>query len=426
MLDIKDIIARPDFYKKGISKKNGNIENVDVVIKAYEDRNSVLKQVEDLRAEQNKLAKELPKLDWDFNTKQELIHKMSEMKKTLKELTPKSEELSSILKKTLASMPNPAHESVLPGEDEKLNEVIRTFSEKPDFNFEPKPHWELGESLDLIDSDKWAKISGSRFHFLKNELVQIQFALIQYVFEIITKKWFSPMLPPLMVKAEAAYWTWYLESGHEEEVYCVNPWRDNLYLIGTSEVPNTAYYMDEIIPNDQLPLKVVAYSSCFRREAWSGGKDEKGILRCHQFDKIEMGVFAHPDNSYEELERIREIEEEIWQGLWIHYQLIDICGWDLGGPAAKKYDIEAWMPGQNAYREVTSTSNCTDFQARRLNIRVKNKDGKNQILHTLNGTGIAVWRCLIAIMENYQTSDGEILIPEVLKKWLPFDKILKK
>ncbi len=318
MLDIKNIIANPDFYKKGIAIKNWNIENVDIVIKAYEDRNNLLKQVEDLRAEQNRMAKQLPQLDWNLNQKQEMIHKMSEIKKTLKKLTPKSEELSIILKKTLSIMPNPAHESVNPWLDEEWNKVIRKFSEKPSFTFEPKPHWELWESLDLIDSEKWAKISWSRFHFLKNELVQIQFALIQYAFEIITKKWFSPMLPPLMVKAEAAYGTGYLESWHEEEIYAVNPWRDDLYLIGTSEVPNTAYYMDEIIPEDKLPIKIVAYSSCFRREAWSGGKDEKGILRCHQFDKIEMWVFAHPDKSYEELEKIREIEEEIWQGLWLH------------------------------------------------------------------------------------------------------------
>ena len=421
MLDIKDILTRPDEYKQGIEKKNVSSEGIDEAIALYKERNVLRTEVESLRAEQNKLSKELPQAD----DKQPLLETMGKLKAEIKEKGEKEQEMSDKLDGILKSLPNPAHESVLPGEDEEGNEVIRFVGEKPNFDFEPKPHWELGKDLDLIDTEAGAKVAGSRFHFLKNELVLLQFALVQYAFEVTMKHSFTPLLPPNMVNKQAAFGTGFLDSGHEEEVYCVNPGRDDLYMIGTSEVPNTAYLANEIIPADQLPLRYVAYSPCYRREAGSGGKDEKGILRCHQFDKIEMAVFAHPDKSWPEHEMLREIEEEIWTGLGIHYQLIDICGGDLGGPAAKKYDIEAWMPGQNAYREVTSTSNCTDFQSRRLNIRVKDESG-NRILHTLNGTAIAVGRCLIAIMEQYQTAEGEIEIPEVLHKWLPFTKIVKK
>jgi len=422
VLDIKDIIANTQFYKEGIAKKNADASPVDGAIKLYEQRNALRVEVDALKAEQNKLAKEVQAA----NDKQPLIAKMTELKQGIKENEPKEEELTKQLEDILKSLPNPAHESVKPGADDEDNSVIRFVGEKPNFDFEAKAHWELGKDLDLIDSEAGAKVAGSRFHFLKNELVLLQFALVQYAFEVTMKHNFTPMLPPNMVNKNSAFGTGYLESGHEEEVYCVNPGRDDLYLIGTSEVPNTAYFANEIIPEAQLPIRFVAYSPCYRREAGSGGKDEKGILRCHQFDKIEMAVFSDPKKSWEEHELIREIEEEIWQGLGVHYQLVDICGGDLGGPAAKKYDIEAWMPGQNAYREVTSTSNCTDFQARRLNIRMKGEDGKNQILHTLNGTGIAVGRCLIALMEQFQTKEGEIEIPKALHKWLPFTKIVKK
>lgn len=424
MLDIKDILERTEFYKKGIEKKNCSSSGIDQAVELYKARNLLLAEVENLRAEQNKLSKELPQVSAD--QKPAMLEKMGQLKVEIKEKGEKEQSLSAELDAVLKTLPNPAHESVRPGKDDSENAVLRFEGKKPEFSFQPKPHWELGEELDLIDSKAGAKVSGSRFHFLKNELVLLQFALVQYAFEVTMKHGFTPLLPPNLVNAQSAFGTGYLESGHEEEVYCVNPGRDDLYLIGTSEVPNTAYLADEIIPVEKLPIRYVAYSPCYRREAGSGGKDEKGILRCHQFDKIEMAVFAHPEKSWSEHELLRSIEEEIWTGLGIHYQLIDICGGDLGGPAAKKYDIEAWMPGQDAYREVTSTSNCTDFQARRLNIRVKDEDGKNKVLHTLNGTAIAVGRCLIAIMEQYQTAEGEIEIPKVLHKWLPFTKIVRK
>ena len=427
MIDIKKIISGDKDYIAWIAKKIWEEKTSKVLKKleeVYKKSNQISIDLDEKRARQNFLAKKIPTATED--EKKEFFVEMWEIKKFLKENSESEKILKDEYKKILASIPNSAHESVIKWETEEDNSVIRKFWEKPVFDFEPKAHRDLWEELDLIDSKRWAKVAWARFHFLKNELVQLQFALVQYAFSITTKHWFSPMIPPFMVNEKTAFWTWYLDWGHKEEIYNVNPDRDNLYMIWTSEIPNTAYYQDEILPIESLPIKYVSYSPCFRREAWSWWKDERWILRCHQFDKIELAVFADPKTSYEELEKIREVEEEIYQWLWLHYQLIDICSADLWTQAAKKYDIEAWMPGQDAYREITSTSNCTDYQARRLNIRMKNEEWKNETLHTLNWTAIAVWRVLIAIMEQYQTKDWEILMPEILKKFLPFEKICKK
>jgi len=424
MLDIKKLIAKDKEYLWWIEKKWWDLNIVEKVVKKYEESVKLSQELDEKRARQNSLAKKISTLSNE--EKPSTLSEMKEIKVFLKSNIDKEKELKEEYKKLLSSLPNPAHISVIKWETEEDNKVIRFSWEKQKFDFEPKPHWELWEDLDLIDSKRWAKVAWARFHFLKNELVLLQFALIQYAFEVTMKHWFSPILPPYLVNKEVAFWTWYLEAGHEDEVYCVNKWLDDLYLIWTSEVPNTAFFQNEIIDEKDLPIKFVAYSPCFRREAWSWWKDSRWILRCHQFEKMEMAVFADPKKSWEEHEKIREAEEAIYQGLWLHYQLIDICSADLGWPAAKKYDLEAWMPGQDAYREITSTSNCTDFQARRLSIRIKREDWTKEILHTLNWTAVAVWRTLIAIMEQYQTKNWEIEIPKALRKWTGFDKISKK
>lgn len=424
MIDIKKLLEKDKKYLDWLKKKWVDLKLAESTTAIYQELTELSRMLDEKRARQNKLAKDIPSLSW--KEKESALEEMKWIKTFLKDNEDKEKELKEEVKNLLCSMPNPAHESVIPWESDADNKVLRKWWYKPKFDFTPKAHWDLWESLDLIDSERGAKVAQSRFHFLKNELVLLQFALVQYAFSVVAKYWFKPILPPYLVNKDAAFGTWYLQSWHEDEVYCVNPGLDDLYLIWTSEVPNTAFYQDEIIPEEDLPIRISAYSPCFRREAWSWWKDTKWILRCHQFDKVEMWVFALPDVSYDEHNLLLKVEEEIWQWLWIHYQVIDICAWDLGWPATKKYDLEAWMPGQDKYREVTSTSNCTDFQARRLNIRVKRKDWKNEILHTLNGTAIAIWRALIAIMENYQTKDWEILIPEVLKKWLSFEKIGKK
>ena len=423
MIDIRKLVEWDKKYIEWINKKWGDLSLVDRAVSTYKQVNELSQALDEKRSRQNVLAKQIPNLEAD--QKQAALNEMKEIKSFLKNNEWKEKDLKNEVKNILSSLPNPAHESVIPWESDEQNKVKEKWWEKPNFDFEPKPHWVLWKQLDLIDSERWAKVAWARFHFLKWELVLLQFALVQYAFQVVWKYGFKPVLPPYLVNQNSAYWTWFLDSWHEEEVYCVNPGQENYYLIWTSEVPNTAYYANEIIDEKDLPIRISAYSPCFRREAWSAWKDTKWIQICHQLDKVEMWVFCDPDKSWEEHDRILSIEEEIYQWLWIHYQLIDICAWDLGWSAAKKWDIEAWMPGQWKYREVTSTSNCTDFQARRLNIRIKRENWKNEILHTLNWTAIALWRTLIAIMENYQDKNWDILVPEVLKKWVSFDKISK-
>jgi seryl-tRNA synthetase len=284
----------------------------------------------------------------------------------------------------------------------------------PDFDFKPKNHIELGTSLDILDEKRAAKISGSRFIFLKNENVILEFALIQYILNILIKKGFIPLIPPVLVKEKSMYGTGFFPV---EKTQYYKTELDDLYLIGTAEVPLCAYHSDEILDSDSLPLKYTAYSTCFRREAGSYGKDLGGMFRVHQFNKIEMLIFSHPDNSWDEYEKLRETLEDIVKGLKLHYRILNMCTGDIGAPNAKKYDLEVWLPGQDRYREIASCSHDTDFQARRLNIKYKDGSTKG-FVHTMNSTACAIGRTLIAIMENYQDRNGSIIIPEVLIQYM--------
>jgi seryl-tRNA synthetase len=422
MLDIKDIITRPEWYKKQIALKNTDSSRIDECISLYQKRNALRTEKEQLQAEKNALAKELPQ----SLQKEEMLSRMNDLKQKLQEMSPQEETLSKELNALLLSFPNPAHDSVLPGNEDEGNMISHSFLEKPSFSFPVKDHTEIAKHLDLFDSEAGAKVAGSRFVFLKNDLVLLQFALIQYVLELTTQQGFTPLLPPHLVNEEIVRATGYLQGDHSEEVYHINPGRDDLYLIGTSEIPGVAYHANEILEENNLPKKYVLVSPCYRREAGSSGKDMTGIFRGHQFDKVEMIVFSSPKESEKEHKNLLALEEKIWQGLQIHYNVMNICGGDLGSQASKKYDIEAWLPGQDKYREMTSTSNCTDFQSRRLKIRMKTESGENVFVHTLNGTGIALSRCLIAILENHQQEDGSVKIPEVLHKWLPFTSLKKR
>ncbi|MBI4231981.1 serine--tRNA ligase, partial [Candidatus Peregrinibacteria bacterium] len=323
----------------------------------------------------------------------------------------------------LAQMvPNPPLDSVPEGKSEEENQIVNTHGQKPEFDFEPKDHIELGKTLDIVDIERGAKSSGARFYYLKNEAVLLEFALIQHVIHKLVSKGFSPVIPPVLVKESAMYATGFFPADRNE-IYHVNPKTaedpdgDDLYLVGTSEVPLNMIHAEEILEEEKLPIRYCGFSTCFRREAGSYGKDTAGIIRVHQFDKIEMFSFCHPDKSEEEHELIRATEEEIMQELGFHYQVVNICGGDLGAPAAKKYDIEVWIPTQGRFRELTSCSNCTDFQARRSKIRFK-RQNQTEYTHTLNGTAIAVARTLVAILENYQQKDGSVLIPQVLQPYM--------
>jgi seryl-tRNA synthetase len=342
--------------------------------------------------------------------------------KTISEAKKKAESdeenLKSEVFELLCALPNPPLPEVPNGGEDDF-EVIKEWGDKPHFSFQPKEHWEIAENLGILDTTRSAKVSGSRFYYLREELAILQMALMNWAFLEIKKLGFSPTIPPFMTRKEAIFGTGFLEK---DQNYIVNPGEDDLYLIGTSEVPLTSFYADEILDEKDLPIKFAGYSPCFRREAGTYGKDMKGILRVHQFEKIEMVAFCTPEQSAQMHELMRETEEKLLQMLGIPYRVIVVAAGDLGSSAVKKYDLEAWLPGQDKYREMTSTSICTDFQARRLNIRIRRESGDIVMAHTLNGTAVSS-RPLIAILENFQNEDGSVDIPEVL--W-PFSGGVKR
>ncbi len=415
MIDLKLLIENPDKIKKAILKKRYS-GDLDAVIKMDEDRRKLMGEVENLKAQQNKIAKEIP----EAQDKKPLLEQSKELKDRLKELDPKLEKLKLDLEAETLLIPNPTLDSVPEGKGEEDNVVVKTVGKKPAFDFEPLDHMELGKKWDLIDTETAAETSGTRFYYLKNDLVLLEFAILQFVIQKLTSKGFAPILPPVLVKEKAMIATGFFPADRNE-IYHVNPEDDNLYLVGTSEVPLAMLHADKIVDTEKLPMRYMGFSTCFRREAGSYSKDTYGIIRVHQFDKVEMFSFCHPSKSESEHELILATEEEIMSELSFHYQVVNICGGDLGNPAAKKYDIEVWIPTQQKFRELTSCSNCTDYQARRANIRMrsgaKGEKGTENI-HTLNGTAVAISRTLVAIMENYQQKDGTIEIPEVLRGYM--------
>lgn len=414
MLDIKFIVENKTLVKQGAEKKNISVD-LDKIIALDSERRSILTEVEALRAKQNSVSKEIPQKQGD--EKQTLLSEMKTLKDKLKIKEQALEDLQEVLDVLVLEVPNPPFDEVPNGKGEGDNVVVDTFLEPTKFDFEPKDHIELGKSLDLLELEKAAETSGARFYYVKNDLVLLEFALIQYVLSKLLPKGFSPILPPALVREKAMIGTGFFPAD-KNEIYSVNPGEDNLYLIGTAEVPLCMLHYNEIIDEKDLPLRYVGFSPCFRREAGSYGKDTAGIIRVHQFDKIEMFTFAHPDKAKEEHQLIIDLEEEIVQGLEIPYQKVSVCGGDLGAPAAQKFDLEAWIPTQGKYREITSCSNTTDFQSRRSKIRFKDADGKKRHVYTLNGTGVAMPRMFVAILENNQNKDGSVTIPEVLRPYM--------
>jgi len=412
MLDIKFIRENIDEVKKGCQKKQAKVD-IDRLLELDKKRRELLKKSEDLRAEQNKISKQA-------GTKEQ-IEKAKELKEEIRKIEPELKKIEKKFNDLMLLVPNLPQEHVPEGRDERENVVLRKAGEKPKFGFQPKDYLEIAENLGLIDVKRAGKVSGSRFGYLKKEVVLLEFALVNLVFDTLVKKGFVPVLPPVMIKAKMALGMGYLEQTDDEEAYYLP--KDDLYLVGTSEQSIGAMHSEEVL-ND-LPKKYVGFSTCFRREAGSYGKDTKGIFRVHQFDKAEMFVFCKPEDSKKEHEVLLSSEEELMKSLKLPYQVVNICAGDLGKPAAAKYDIETWIPSENRYRETHSTSNCTDFQARRLNVRYKRKDNKLDFVHTLNGTAFAMGRTIIAIIENYQQKDGSVKVPKVLQKYLSF-KVIKK
>ncbi len=412
MLDLKAIRDDPTPFRAGLGRR-GLGDAVDELLAADAGRRELTSQVEALRAEQNRASKAIGGADGD--EKQRLIHAVSEVSARIKELEPRLEEQERRLQDLLASTPNVPDASAPDGFTDEDAVEVRTHGAPATFEFEPRDHVELGALLGVLDVERGAKASGSRFVYLLGPLVMVQWALVRHALDILVSKGFTPVIPPVLVREEAMYGTGFLPDA-EGQVY--RTLEDDLYLVGTSEVPLAAFHMDEILEADDLPLRYTGYSTCFRREAGSYGKDLGGMFRVHQFDKVEMFSFTRPEDSWDEHEYLVGIEEEIVGNLGIPYRVVNIAAGDLGGAAAKKFDIEGWLPGQQRFRELTSCSNCTDYQARRLNTRLRTEGG-NVMTHTLNGTATAIGRTLIALLENHQQADGSVEMPEKLRPYLP-------
>jgi seryl-tRNA synthetase len=400
--------------------------DVDVTSLAELDerRRAVRSDAEALRALQKKSGKRIAELSGE--EKQAAIADAGRLAERYRETLADADRLDAEFNETWVTLPNPAHETVPVGHGEEDNVEMSRWGEIPELGFEPRDHLELGEALGMIDVERGAKASGSRFAYLKGMAVRLELALVRYGLDLLTPHGFVPVSPPVLVREESVFGTGFF-PGAREQVYAagvsdgegsVEP--DDLFLIGTAEIPLAAYHADEILEAQDLPIRYAGFSTCFRREAGTYGKDLRGIFRVHQFDKLEMFSFVDPDRSWEEHEFLLEREEQLVRGLEIPYRVVNVCTGDLGDPAAKKYDIEAWLPGQQAFRELTSCSNTTDFQARRLRVRTRTGDG-TRLVHTLNGTAIAVGRTIIALLETHQQADGSVVVPAALRPYVGLD-----
>ncbi|HYJ61850.1 MAG TPA: serine--tRNA ligase [Actinomycetota bacterium] len=414
MLDIKLIREDPEPFRTALARRD-LAHVVDELLEADERRRSLTARVDDLRAEQNRASKAIGRADAE--EKQALITAVGTVSADLKTLEPELADAEARLTALLASTPNLPDPSAPDGfTDEDAVEIRRNHDAPPTFDFEVRDHASLGELLGVLDTERGARTSGSRFVYLLGDIVLLQFALMRNAMDILVEEGFTPMIPPVLVREEAMYGTGFLPTD-EAQLYRTE--EDELYLAGTAEVPLAAFHMGEIIDEADLPIRYGGYSTCFRREAGTYGKDMGGMFRVHQFDKVEMFAFTTPESSWDEHERLLGVEERVMRTLEIPYRVVNVAAGDLGGSAAKKYDIEGWLPAQGRYRELTSCSNTTDYQARRLQTRVRRTDGSLEPLHTLNGTATAIGRTLIAILENHQQADGSVIVPEHLWRYLP-------
>src|SRR3989338_5401172 len=419
MLDIKFIRENPDKTREGLKKKGMDFD-LDYLLSLDEKRRKKIQEVDEMRARQNALSGEIAtarKSDRDKNIAEskELKIKLGDVEFELKAIEEEFEELTG-------KFPNLPLDNVPVGAGERDNVAFREIGERPKFSFETKDHLELGINLGIIDFETGAKVSGSDFYYLKNAGVMLELALVQYALEFLSQKGFSPRITPDLARSKFYLGTGYLPRGSEAQTYMIED--SDLGLIATAEVTLAGIHADEILDNKQLPIYYAGYSHCFRRESGSYGKYSKGLYRVHQFTKVEMFVYCRPEDSPKIHEDLLGYEEKLWQGLGIPYRVVEMCAGGLGGQAARKFDLEAWMPGRKDWGEVTSTSNTTDYQSRRLGIRYRDTDGKINFVHTLNGTAIATSRAIIEILENYQQEDGSVKIPEVLQKYMGGMKVI--
>jgi len=412
MIDLRLLRDDPEGVAAALARRGLGADDLDTLRELDDRRRSLVAEVDNARAAQRSASKAIGEARPD--ERQALIDTASDLKRRVTTLEEELEAAKAEHTAFVARIPNlPDPDAPDGAEDEGV--VLRTFGTKPEFDFTPRDHVELLEGGDAIDLVRGAKVSGARFAYLKGEGALLEFALVRYAMDVAMRHGHVPIIPPVLVREEAMYGTGFLPTD-EQQLFTTSD--DEYYLVGTAEVPLAAMHMDEVLDAGDLPIRYVGYSPCFRREAGAHGKDTRGILRVHQFEKVELFSFVAPDASSDEHERILSIEEEIFSGLDIHAQVVDIPVGDLGASAARKFDLEAWLPGQDAYREITSCSNTTDYQARRLKTRIRVADGDNVLVHTLNGTALAVQRAIIALVEQHQRADGSVAVPDGLQPYL--------
>ena len=414
MLDLKLIRSEPGRVKAALERRGAG-DDIDELLALDARRRELLPRIEGAQAERKTLSKQIGAEKQKGGEAADLVAAVGRLKEEIESGKAELEEIESEIERVAAGLPNLPDPDAPDGMTEEDAVVLREVGERPSFDFEPLDHLEIGTRLGLIDVESAARLSGSRFAYLKGDLVLLELALVRYALEVVGGEGHEPVVPPVLVREEALYGTGFL-PGDRDQIYEVP--KDDLFLVGTSEVSLAALHADEILNADRLPLRYAGFSTCFRREAGAAGRDTRGIFRVHQFDKVEMFSFVEPGESAAEHERLLAIEERIMSELELPYRVVNIPVGDLGAPAAKKYDCEAWIPSQDRYRELTSCSNTTDFQARRLGCRYRDADGETpQAVHTLNGTAIAVGRTVVALIENRQERDGGFSVPTILHSY---------
>lgn len=422
MLDIRVIRENPEKVKAAMKSRNKDMDaQVDRVLEIDAARRELMGKADALKAEQNAASKEIPRIKKEGGDISEIMSRMNEIKESVKKLDAELADLDAAQKSLMYEFPNIPNESVPIGKDDSENVEVRRWGEPTKFDFEPKAHWDIGADLGILDPETAAKVTGTRFHFYKDLGARLERAIMNFFLNTHTANGYTEVFPPYMVNRASMTGTGQLPKFEEDAFKITN---DDYFLIPTAEVPVTNMHRDEILDGTKLPIKYCAYSACFRAEAGSAGRDTRGLIRQHQFNKVELVKFANPENSYEELEKLTNDAERVLQLLGLPYRVVTLSTGDLGFSSAKTYDIEVWMPSYGRYVEISSCSNFEDFQARRASIRFKNspKD-KAQLVHTLNGSGVAIGRTTAAILENYQNADGSVTVPEVLRPYMGADKI---
>lgn len=405
--------------------------NPDAVLKDFRvidaQRRQAIQSAETVRAERNRLSAEIPKMQKAGQDASQLIADAKDMRVQIQELEKAAEEYDTRMSEVLVGIPNMPHDSVPVGKSAEDNVEVRRWGTPPKFDFTPKPHWDLGEQLGILDLQRAVKVTGGRFAVYWDQGAKLERALANFMLDVHTQEHsYTEVLPPFLVNSESMYGTGQLPK-FAEDLFRVPHGERDLWLVPTAEVPVTNLYRDEVLDNAKLPVSLTAYTPCFRSEAGSYGKDVRGIIRQHQFQKVELVKFSRPEESYEQLEKLTHDAEEILQKLGLHYRVVVLCTSDMSFSSAKTYDLEVWLPGQQLFREISSCSNFDSFQARRANIRYRQEEKKKPaFVHTLNGSGLAVGRTWLAILENYQQADGSVIVPEVLRPYMGTDKIVPR